>query len=144
MRRLLLTACLLACATRPGTRPSPVEPAVADVMSSLKESAGPRWTSEIQREATARDPTGCIYSRQDRRATVALRIRRDGTISDVALRESSGVPYIDAAALHAFQWTSVLGRRPPDELFKAGADFAEVPFSFTLQRIENAVYRCAR
>lgn len=95
-RTALLLAALLCAATgvmaqTKGARPEP--------LPTTKQE----WTSALSRkiQRSVRMPLAIPGVSGPRTARVAFVVRKDGTISDVEIRESSGVPQVDANAREA-------------------------------------------
>lgn len=106
---------------------------------SVKAQVGGEWIRRITESAKRNDPDGCLFSRVDRRTVLQFRVDRAGNILGVRLETSSGVPYIDQAALDAMTSLGRVSRTPPASLF-GQVDEAALPFALTLLKSPT---RCA-
>lgn len=73
----------------------------AAFFNRVKHSVAQFWRplGEYQR----RDPTGNVYGYRSRMTTLEIVLDQEGNLSDVHLRQSSGVDFLDKEAIHAFE-----------------------------------------
>ena len=75
----------------------------ASFFSRLKTKVGPIWHSKINHEIRRRDPTRKVYLTKKRTTVLSVSLGRDGKLIDTKVVKSSGVNFIDRAAIFSFQ-----------------------------------------
>jgi len=148
--RLVLALCLFACANAreartpeqtkaeqdaagtaqeplpPSTQASNLSPIAKSWLEQVKNAFGNLWTKAVIAASQRTDPTGCIYSTQDRRTVVCFRVADEGDIYQVRVSRSSGVKYLDQVAIESVEGVKKLSPPPP------GLVHRELPMAFTL------------
>ncbi len=69
----------------------------------VKDSVQDYWIENFRREYRRRDPTGRIFGARDRITLLAIVLDDEGQLSSVRVAESSGLDFLDEAAVQAFR-----------------------------------------
>ena len=69
----------------------------------VKDSVQGFWINNFQREYRRRDPTGRVYGQRDRTTLLAVVLDDSGRLDSVQIAESSGLGFLDEAAVEAFK-----------------------------------------
>jgi len=85
------------------------------------------------------DPKGNLYGTRDRYTILEVTLDRAGEISALRVSRTSGLAFLDDAAIEAFRRTAPFGPPPPGLLGKNGT--VVFPFGFYLEAA-GAPHRC--
>jgi TonB family protein len=102
----------------------------AGFLNRVKETVGRVWTQKVIEASSKRDPNGQIYSYKDRRTVIEFTLDRQGEITDVHVKDTSGVQYLDEVAVDAFRVVQRFPNPPPGLILEDGT--VKLPFAFTL------------
>lgn len=77
----------------------------------VKQSVGMHWDpSTFLRQ---RDPTGSIYGGRDRYTLLEVVLTERGTVKDISVQKSSGLDFLDLAAIASFEKAQPFPNPPP-------------------------------
>ncbi len=69
----------------------------------VKDSVAGHWNDMLYSAYRRRDPTGNIYGIRDRATLLSIELSLDGSLNAVRIVNSSGVDFLDTAAVQAFE-----------------------------------------
>lgn len=69
----------------------------------VKDSVAGHWNDMVYSAYRRRDPTGNIYGVKNRATLLSIELSLDGTLNAVRVVNSSGVDFLDTAAVQAFE-----------------------------------------
>jgi len=79
----------------------------------VKDSVEGYWRDITQREYRRRDPTGRVYGQSDRATLLSIVLDRSGELDSVSVARSSGLDFLDRAAMQAIEAAEPFPN-PPD------------------------------
>lgn len=91
----------------------------ATFFNRVKQAVGTHW--DPNSPLRQRDPTGQIYGGRDRYTLLSITLDAQGALRDVHVEKSSGVDFLDEAAIAAFQKSQPFPNPPPGLLEKDNA-----------------------
>jgi TonB family protein len=91
----------------------------ATFFNRVKQAVGTHWDPNAP--LRQRDPTGNIYGGRDRYTLLSITLDAQGALRDVHVEKSSGVEFLDEAAIAAFQKSQPFPNPPPGLLEKDNA-----------------------
>ncbi len=101
----------------------------ASFFNRVKQAVGTHWDPHTP--LRQRDPTGNIYSGRDRYTLLSITLDATGSLRDVHVEKSSGVDFLDEAAIAAFQKSQPFPNPPPGLVDKDNA--IRFQFGFMLE-----------
>jgi len=84
----------------------------------VKDSVQNYWIDNFRREFRRRDPTGRSMGNQNRVTLLTITLDRSGSLDDVRVSRSSGLRYLDDAAIQAFRQAQPFPN-PPDGIVES-------------------------
>lgn len=109
----------------------------AGFMNRIRDQIYGRWTRNLDSELALRDPTLSIYLGRDRYTILLVAMNAEGQIQDIAVARSSGVDFLDQAAVQAF-YSAQPFPSPPPQLQRDDGTFV-IPFGFTVHRNSGGI-----
>jgi TonB family protein len=91
----------------------------ASFFNRVKQAVGTHW--DPNSPLRQRDPTGQIYGGRDRYTLLSITLDAQGALREVHVEKSSGVDFLDEAAIAAFQKSQPFPNPPPGLLEKDNA-----------------------
>jgi TonB family protein len=91
----------------------------ATFFNRVKQAVGTHWDPNTP--LRQRDPTSHIYGGRDRYTLLSITLDAQGALRDVHVEKSSGVDFLDEAAMAAFQKSQPFPNPPPGLLEKDNA-----------------------
>jgi TonB family protein len=91
----------------------------ATFFNRVKQAVGANWDPNTP--LRQRDPTGNIYGGRDRITLLSITLDGQGLLRDVHVEKSSGVDFLDEAAIIAFQKSQPFPNPPPGLMDKDNA-----------------------
>ena len=101
----------------------------ATFFNRVKQAVGTHW--DPRTPMRQRDPTGNIYGGRDRYTLLSITLDGQGMLRDVHVEKSSGVEFLDEAAIVAFQQSQPFPNPPPGLMDKDNA--VRFQFGFFLE-----------
>ena len=135
--QLFLTlACMAGCKT-PSSSAQTSEWKYAPFFDQVKRAVGRTWDpNALLRE---HDPTGKIYGGRDRYTILEVTLGSDGLLKDIQVHRSSGVDFLDEAAIVSFRRAEPFPY-PPSGLFGSNGTVT-FPFGLDLEAGRAPVIR---
>lgn len=96
----------------------------AGYFNRLRQTVGEQWNPN--EKLRARDPTGTIYAGKDRHTVLAVTLDAEGNLENVRVTRSSGLDFLDLAAVQAFERAQPFPNPPPGLL----DEDSQVKFTF--------------
>jgi TonB family protein len=96
----------------------------------VKDSVQNYWIDNFRREFRRRDPTGSSMGSQNRVTLLTITLDRSGSLDDVRVSQSSGIRYLDDAAIQAFRQAQPFPN-PPDGIVESDGSI-RFDFQFVL------------
>ena len=101
----------------------------ATFFNRVKQAVGRNW--DPNEPLRMRDPTGEIYGGRDRYTILTVTLGGDGLVKDIKVQRSSGVDFLDEAAVASFHKAQPFPNPPPGLMGKDGT--VSFPFGFYLE-----------
>ena len=101
----------------------------ATFFNRVKQAVGRNW--DPNEPLRQRDPTGEIYGGRDRYTILDVTLGGDGLVKDIKVQRSSGVDFLDEAAIVSFRRAQPFPNPPPGLMGKDGT--VTFPFGFYLE-----------
>jgi TonB family protein len=101
----------------------------ATFFNRVKQAVGRNW--DPNEPLRQRDPTGEIYGGRDRYTILDITLGGDGLVKDIKVQRSSGVDFLDEAAIVSFRRAQPFPNPPPGLMGKDGT--VTFPFGFYLE-----------
>ena len=101
----------------------------ATFFNRVKQAVGRNW--DPNEPLRQRDPTGEIYGGRDRYTILNVTLGGDGLVKDITVQRSSGVDFLDEAAVVSFRRAQPFPNPPPGLMGKDGT--VTFPFGFYLE-----------
>jgi TonB family protein len=101
----------------------------ADYFETIKKAVAQSWDPHTPLRKA--DPTGAIYRGRDRYTLLSISLEPEGTLRYVCVEKSSGVDFLDEAAIAAFTKSQPFPRPPAELVDKDNA--VRFQFGFMLQ-----------
>ena len=101
----------------------------ATIFNRVKQAVGRNW--DPNEPLRQRDPTGEIYGGRDRYTILDVTLGGDGLVKDIKVQRSSGVDFLDEAAIVSFRRAQPFPNPPPGLMGKDGT--VTFPFGFYLE-----------
>ncbi len=101
----------------------------ATFFNRVKQAVGRTW--DPNEPLRQRDPTGEIYGGRDRYTILDITLGGDGLVKDIKVQRSSGVDFLDEAAIVSFRRAQPFPNPPPGLMGKDGT--VTFPFGFYLE-----------
>ncbi len=98
----------------------------ATFFNRVKQAVGTHW--DPNSPLRQRDPTGNIYGGRDRYTLLSITLDSQGGLTDAHVEKSSGVDFLDEAAIAAFQKSQPFPNPPPGLLEKDHANHFQFGF----------------
>ena len=99
----------------------------ASFFNRLKRGVSQHW--HPMNEYRRRDPSGNVYGFQRRVTVLSVILSRDGSLKEVRIQESSGLPFLDSEAVNAFHRAQPFPN-PPGGLRDSDTGLISFPFGF--------------
>lgn len=106
----------------------------ASFFNRLKQGVSREW--KWYQEYRRRDPTGNVYGRQTRITVVNVTLDAKGKLTDIEIKRSSGLDFLDKEAVAAFQRAEPFPN-PPSGLVRGGG--VQFPFGFRIEFSGNGI-----
>lgn len=104
----------------------------AGFMNRIRDQIYGRWTRNVDAELSLRDPTLTIYLGRERYTILLVAMDEGGAVKNIQVARSSGVDFLDRAAVDAF-YAAQPFPAPPAQLARDDGLFV-IPFGFTIHR----------
>jgi TonB family protein len=101
----------------------------ATFFNRVKQAVGRNW--DPNEPLRQRDPTGEIYGGRDRYTILNITLGSDGLVKDIQVQRSSGVDFLDEAAIVSFRRAQPFPNPPPGLMGANGT--VTFPFGFYLE-----------
>jgi TonB family protein len=101
----------------------------ATFFNRVKQAVGRNW--DPNEPLRQRDPTGEIYGGRDRYTILNVTLGSDGLLKDIQVQRSSGVDFLDEAAIVSFRRAQPFPNPPPGLMGSNGT--VTFPFGFYLE-----------
>jgi len=101
----------------------------ATFFNRVKQAVGRNW--DPNEPLRQRDPTGEIYGGRDRYTILNITLSSDGLVKDIQVQRSSGVDFLDEAAIVSFRRAQPFPNPPPGLMGPNGT--VTFPFGFYLE-----------
>jgi TonB family protein len=101
----------------------------ASFFNRVKEQIRQHW--HASQEYSKRDPTGSLYGGKVRFTVLIVRLRPDGSLSDVSLEKPSGLDFLDDVAVEAVKEAQPFPN-PPQQLIDRQAGKISFRFGFVV------------
>jgi TonB family protein len=112
----------------------------ATFFNRVKQAVGRNW--DPNEPLRQRDPTGEIYGGRDRYTILDVTLGGDGLVKDIKVQRSSGVDFLDEAAIVSFRRAQPFPNPPPGLMGKDGT--VTFPFGFYLETSGRPLMRIFR
>ena len=112
----------------------------ATFFNRVKQAVGRNW--DPNEPLRQRDPTGEIYGGRDRYTILDITLGGDGLVKDIKVQRSSGVDFLDEAAIVSFRRAQPFPNPPPGLMGKDGT--VTFPFGFYLETSGRPLMRIFR
>ena len=102
----------------------------ASFFNRMKRQVAQNWHPDVA--YVRRDPTGKVYGTKDRVTVLEVSLKSDGSLAKVVVFQESGVDFLDAEAISAFELAQPFPN-PPAGLVDAGSQLITFSFGFHFQ-----------
>jgi TonB family protein len=99
----------------------------------VRDSVASYWENLAAQEYRRRDPTGSIYGGKDRSTLLTIELDPQGHLTQVRVREASGVDFLDEVAMQAFRMAEPFPNPPPGIVGADGSIRFNFQFVVTMQ-----------
>lgn len=102
----------------------------ASFFNRMKRQVAQNWHPDVV--YVRRDPTGKVYGTKDRITVLEVSLKSDGSLAKVVVFQESGVDFLDAEAISAFELAQPFPN-PPAGLVDSGSQLITFSFGFHFQ-----------